>query len=140
MSKAISHKFLVKFLTIYTMVCILLVNFPLSALAAGVSVSVTANGLSALTLSSSTDTFTIDVSSTNATACQTTSPSASGIATSVSMSMDPKSFYPSVGGNSTFTVTCTDGVDNATGSVIVSLPATPPVTLSVDIKAVQMVQ
>jgi len=139
MTKAIANKFTVKLLAIYMMVCILLANFPSTVFAAGLSVNVTANGVTSLTLSGPTDTFTVNVSSTNATACQMTSPAASGIATSASMSIGPGNpFYPAVGGSSTFTVTCTDGVDNVTGSATVFLPNPPPTplaTLSADIKA-----
>jgi hypothetical protein len=138
MKKMISNKFAQRFLTVYVMVSILLVNFPIDALASGVSVNVVANGSGNLILSGPTDTFTIDVTSTNASSCKLTSPSTSGIATSASMPIAPgSSFYPSVGGSVTFTVTCddADGLGGtATASATISLPAPAP-AVTADIKA-----
>jgi hypothetical protein len=73
--------------------------------------------------------YTYSWTSTNATACQLTSPVASGIATTgVSGSITPgHAYYPAVGGSTTFTIVCTDGVSNATDSVVVTVtsPSNP---------------
>ncbi|MEX2010480.1 MAG: hypothetical protein WD874_01595, partial [Parcubacteria group bacterium] len=115
-------------------------NIPVAAFAATLSVDLRANGENSLTLTDSTASFNVNLSTTGATACQLTSPTASGISIDSSMTIEPgHPWYPAMNGSTTFTVTCTDGVTNATDSVVVSLtsaptpPASSPVTA--DIKA-----
>jgi hypothetical protein len=52
-----------------------------------------------------------------------TSPVASGVATTgPATTIDPgHPFYPAIGGSTTFTITCTDGVSNATDSAVVNV-------------------
>lgn len=71
-------------------------------------------------------TFTYTWSSANATACQQTPPNpttGSGVSLSgTSVAIGPgHPFYPSVGSPTTITITCTNGTQNATDSVVIQL-------------------
>lgn len=107
---------------LYILFTLLLTSLPAGAFADTLTVDVKANGQDSLALTSTSTPFTVTVSSTGATACQMTSPAASGISTSASMSIPfGHSYYPAVGGSTTFTVSCTDGVTSVTDSAVVSL-------------------
>lgn len=124
MIQKLSHRY-TRPLAGFLMIAALFTSLPTQIFADTLSATLQANGQSnSLTLATSTDSFTVTLASAGATACQLTSPEASGIATSSSMTINPgHSWYPAVGGSTTFTVTCTDGVDNTTSTVVVSLPA-----------------
>ncbi|MDB5194341.1 MAG: secreted agglutinin [Parcubacteria group bacterium] len=124
------------------MLLILCANFPVNAFADTLSVDLKANGQDALTLATSTDSFTVSLSAPGATACQMTVPAASGVDVAMSSVIAPgHPWYPAVGGSTTFTVTCTNGVNNLSDTVVVSLPAAsapvvvPPVASSTPLTA-----
>ncbi len=96
------------------------------------TIDVKANGSDGPVTLNSGDTYTYTWNSTNATACEQTSPVTSGITlngASATIALGD-SFYPSTTTPVTITVSCTNGTDNATDSVVVNLAAsttTPPV-------------
>lgn len=109
-----------------------------SAPATTPSVDVTANGSNGPITLNSGDTFTYDWTSTNSTACQQTSPTATGVSLSGTSGIIDSShaFYPGTSTPTTITITCTDGTNTATDSVVINLGSVVgSTTPTVDVKA-----
>ncbi len=144
MTRIASNIVLKKFTAIYMVVTLLLVNFPVTAFAEGLSVDLRVDGKKSLTLTDPTQSFEITLTTQNAVSCTQTSPINSGIGPTLSMTVSPSdgAYYPAVGESKTFTVSCTDA-NNVTvsDSVTVSLEPTPPAavienpTPTIDVKA-----
>ncbi|MBX4199160.1 peptidoglycan-binding protein [Candidatus Parcubacteria bacterium] len=97
-----------------------------SPLTVAPTIDVKANGSDGPVTLSSGATYTYTWASTNATACQMTSPVASGTSLSgTSVVIGPgNTFYPTAASSTTITITCTNGTQNATDSVVISLAGT----------------
>ncbi len=94
------------------------------------TIDVQANGSNGPVTLNAGDTYTYTWNSTNSTACEQTSPVTSGItlngASATISSAD--AFYPSTTTPVTITVSCTNGTDTATDSVVISLASSTTTT------------
>ncbi|MBX4195369.1 peptidoglycan-binding protein [Candidatus Parcubacteria bacterium] len=97
------------------------VNAP-AAPAAAPTIDLKANGSDGPVTVTSGSAYTYTWTSSNATACQTSSPVTSGVTLAGSGTVNPGDpFYPAVGSPVTITITCTNGSQNATDSVVINL-------------------
>lgn len=106
------------------------VSLPAPVAPVAPTIDVQANGSNGPVTLNAGDTYTYTWNSTNSTACEQTSPVTSGItlngASATISSAD--AFYPSTTTPVTITVSCTNGTDTATDSVVISLASSTTTT------------
>src|SRR3989344_3166270 len=122
----------------FLMVAVFLSGTPITTHAA-FSADIKANGSDGPVTITAGDEFSYSWSSTDFTACVLTSPTGdSGISLAGNGGPIPQGhpWYPAVGGSTTLTFNCTDGVQSASDFVVINVVAVPPPTpVTVDIKA-----
>ncbi len=135
MKRYLTNSLVLRTSVMYLMAAVFFVSTPLSVSAA-VTVDIKANGSDGPVTITDGDSYSYAWTSTGATTCDFTSPFPSSVTESGSNTVAAGSafYYPTTGSPVTITVSCSDGVQTVTDSVVIQLGAAPsPVT--VDIKA-----
>jgi hypothetical protein len=134
MRRISSNSFIVRFSAVYLMAAVFLLGAPFKVSAA-VTVDIKANGADGTVTINNGDSYGYTWTSTGATTCDFTSPFPSSVTMSGSSTVNSGApfYYPSVGSPVTITVSCSDGVETRSDSVVIQLAAAPAVTA--DLKA-----